>query len=189
MCLLFRLYSPLTSFDNGSKTQQPGSLWSGKPFLYFCLPDRIPSTGQIKRERLPPLCPRGPTFPPSGITGTTPSEAATARPADSNTPTARRGMMYVISYTAHPPSPSPVASTKVSLTCSPVWLVHKRSLSTYWNSCFSVVSGLWVTFSKDSWYHVCRRHFCPVENLLLLLLCFWLHLLFVFVCMLDLFGF
>lgn len=87
--------------------------------------DWTASTRRTDKRHPAPRCPQAPTVPPRGTMGTTPSEAATARPADSTTPRARKGTMYVISSILlphpHPPPPTPAVSTTVYkwvLSCS-----------------------------------------------------------------------
>lgn len=78
------------------------------------LPGWTPSTRRKDKRRPAPRCPQAPTLPPRGTMGTTPSEAATARPADSTTPRPRKDTMYVISSILLPhPHPPPTHSNGI----------------------------------------------------------------------------
>ena len=116
------------------------------------LPDWTPSTRQTDQRRPAPPCPRAPTARPRGTTGTTPSGAATARPADSTRPRARKGTMYVISsiLLPHPHSlpPPPNSNGIYHSLCKYIWsssfvLVDMNShLLRYWKIYFLTLSSV-----------------------------------------------
>lgn len=168
------------------------------PSVLLCgsaLPDWTPSTRQMDKRRPAPRCPQAPTVPPHGTTGTTPSEVAMARPADSTTPRARKGTMYVISSILLPhPHPPPTHCSgiyynlyKWVLSCSFVLV----DMNSHW--CWKFFHYfIWAQFLLLILFLTCKRHslLCKTCRSRCFSGSLWLlcHLFFLFVCLFLLFA-